>query len=301
MKKLLHHHVPLLYVASGIAIILLGFGGAGYAYYLQREALTATRAEFAAATSTLEAGIRDLNDRLAAADATNSDLQTLLRARTEENAAYGAKVNALASSVAQLDKLSKTDRELLQKYSAVYFLNENFIPAPLVSINPDYLTRPDSELQIHGQVNPHLEALLKAAAANGTPLEILSAYRSFGTQAALKTNYKVSYGAGTANQFSADQGYSEHQLGSTVDFTTEKDGDNLNSFKNTTAYDWLREHGHEFGFVLSYPEGNKYFTFEPWHWRFVGVELATKLHAEGKYFYDLDQRDINQYLVKIFD
>jgi len=63
----------------------------------------------------------------------------------------------------------------------------------------------------------------------------------------------------------------------------------------------LNEYAHEYGFVLSYAEGNSYFMFEPWHWRFVGVELATRLKNEGKKFYDLDQREINQYLVKIFD
>ena len=59
---------------------------------------------------------------------------------------------------------------------------------------------------------------------------------------------------------------------------------------------------HEFGFSMSYPRDNPLgVMYEPWHWRFIGVALATKLHNENKYFYDLDQREIDTYLSKIFD
>jgi LAS superfamily LD-carboxypeptidase LdcB len=131
-------------------------------------------------------------------------------------------------------------------------------------------------------------------------LKILSAYRSFGEQGILKSGYKTFYGSG-ANQFSADQGYSEHQLGTTVDFTTSKLGLNFESFKNTPEYSWLATNAYKYGFTLSYPEGNSFYQFEPWHWRFVGTKLATRLHEEGKYFYDMDQRLIDQYLISIFD
>ncbi|MEK7495870.1 MAG: D-alanyl-D-alanine carboxypeptidase family protein, partial [Patescibacteria group bacterium] len=64
---------------------------------------------------------------------------------------------------------------------------------------------------------------------------------------------------------------------------------------------WLTENAYKYGFILSYPKQNTYYRFEPWHWRFVGVALATKLHDGNKYFYDLSQREIDQYLVSIFD
>ena len=108
------------------------------------------------------------------------------------------------------------------------------------------------------------------------------------------------YGSG-ANSFSADQGYSEHQLGTTIDFTTEEIGASSSVFGKTTAYQWLLENAYKYGFILSYPEANKYYQFEPWHWRFVGRGLAEKLHQEGKNFYDLDQREIDEYLISFFD
>jgi hypothetical protein len=52
--------------------------------------------------------------------------------------------------------------------------------------------------------------------------------------------------------------------------------------------------------VLSYPKNNSYYVYEPWHWRFVGVVLSSKLRQEGKNFYDLDQREIDNYLIDIF-
>ena len=113
----------------------------------------------------------------------------------------------------------------------------------------------------------------------------------------------MTYGSGTANQFSADQGYSEHQLGTTLDFTTPVIKGALLSFAKTTAYTWMNDNAYKYGFVISYPKQNTYYEYEPWHWRFVGRELATYLHNidNGGYFYQLDQRFIDTYLVKIFD
>ena len=110
------------------------------------------------------------------------------------------------------------------------------------------------------------------------------------------------YGAGTANQFSADQGYSEHQLGTAVDLITTGQGGMLDqAFAKTDAYGWLTENAYKYGFILSYPSGNSYYLYEPWHWRYVGVELATDLHEKSGYFYDLDQRATDTYLISIFD
>ena len=108
------------------------------------------------------------------------------------------------------------------------------------------------------------------------------------------------YGAG-ANQFSADQGYSEHQLGTALDFATTEIGAGFDGFEKTDAYRWLLDNAYQYGFILSYPQNNNYYQFEPWHWRFVGRDLAKKLSKEDKNFYDLDQREIDEYLISFFD
>ncbi|MCH8871748.1 M15 family metallopeptidase, partial [candidate division KSB1 bacterium] len=154
--------------------------------------------------------------------------------------------------------------------------------------------------QISSKVWSHLENLIDDAAGGGVTLWIVSAYRSFGTQSSLKAAYRISYGSG-ANAFSADQGYSEHQLGTTIDFTTRNLGGGLSGFNDTEAYQWLLDNAYRYGFVLSYPEGNAYYIFEPWHWRFVGTELAHQLNRDTTNFYDAPQREIDEYLLNIFD
>ena len=83
-------------------------------------------------------------------------------------------------------------------------------------------------------------------------------------------------------------GILEHQLGTAVDFTSVSLGAVFEKFDSTTPYFWLTENAYTYGFVLSYPKDNAYYIYEPWHWRYVGVELATKLKNEKKNFYDMD-------------
>lgn len=278
---------------AALIVILLAAGGV-FAYYLQHAELTATQGAFASSTIAYEVKVHDLESRI-------TELNATLKSELERSSEYGREIESLNSDVSTYEKLSKTDRELLQKYSNVFFLSENFAPSLLAPINPEILFRKDSNSQIHSNIKTPLENMVRNATRDDAPILILSAYRSFGTQAGLKAGYSVTYGKGTANQFSADQGYSEHQLGSAIDFTTPQDKGNLDTFEKSPGFTWLQNHAHEYGFTLSYGKGNKFFQYEPWHWRFIGVQLATKLKNEGKTFYDLDQREINEYLVTIFD
>jgi len=206
----------------------------------------------------------------------------------------------LTGTVNILEKLQNTDEELLQKYSKVYFLNEHYVPPRLREIPENFVDSKDPEELIHTEVWPQLRSLLEEAEDENIPLRVVSAYRSFSEQSKLKTGYTVVYGSG-ANAFSADQGYSEHQLGTTIDFSTAERNRVLDGFENTEAYKWLQKNAYKFGFVLSYPHGNSYYVFEPWHWRYVGKKLAQDLNKNDAYFYDWDQRKIDEYLVSFFD
>jgi len=293
---------PSVYFMLGTIFITLAIIGYGsYEYYLQKVTLKYTETELASTTEVYRKNIEFLRSQLTSKKEENTSLYVSLEAEHERNNIFGAQVESMSSVVGQLYKLSKTDRELLQKYSNIYFLNENYIPSALSPIDPIFLFRKEKPETIHANIKPYLEKMLQAAQENSVPILVLSAYRSFGTQASLKTSYKITYGTTAANKFSADQGYSEHQLGSTVDLTTPTGGEILAGFDKTKSYTWLLENAYKYGFILSYEKGNKFYQFEPWHWRFIGVELATKLHNEGKNFYSVDQREINEYLVKIFD
>lgn len=282
-------------VASGLlGLVLLGF--ASYRVWLLHEEAVDLRNNVKELIESLD----NTRDMLSRTEEENRTLALDLSGTKSRLNYYEEEARTNKHVIFNLEKLTQTDPELLKKYSKVYFLNENYAPEGLSPIPRQFAYGKAASPQIHSKVLTHLEALLNAASESDTPMQVVSGYRSFSTQASLKSNYKVTYGAGTANQFSAEQGYSEHQLGTAVDFTASSTVP-FNNFEKSPSYAWLQEYAHLHGFILSYPKQNKYYQFEPWHWRFVGIELATKLHDEGKFFYDLDQRDIDQYLIKLFN
>ncbi|MEK7576527.1 MAG: D-alanyl-D-alanine carboxypeptidase family protein [Patescibacteria group bacterium] len=292
-----------------LALVGLGVIGATvYELYLLNKKnaelvqnLNQLRTEQAATARSLKDTISILDQNLSLTKSEQDKLRGVLDSEQERARTQAAQLESISGSVGTLEKLTYTDKELLQKYSKIYFLNENYIPSKLNKIPSQYVYQTKEDLQLHTSILPHLIALLEGNTNTDFDLRVISAYRSFGTQADLKSSYSVTYGAGSANQFSADQGYSEHQLGTTVDFTTVRTGADFSSFKETYDYKWLLENAYKYGFTLSYLESNTYYQFEPWHWRFVGIKLATHLHDERKHFYDLDQREIDTYLVSIFD
>jgi len=249
----------------------------------------------------LEALLNETKNMLEDTLEEKEDLEDDLDDEKDRNNEFEEQIEKIGSTVGVLDKLAKTDEELLQKYSKVYFLNEHYIPPKLKEIDTEFVYRQGGDPEfIHAEVYPFLKEMFEDALEDGVKLWVVSAFRSFDEQRALKGAYTVTYGSG-ANTFSADQGYSEHQLGTTLDFTTENLGGGLTNFESTAAYTWLLDNAHKYGFVLSYPKDNAYYIFEPWHWRFVGTDLARDLHSDGTFFYDMDQRDIDAYLISLFD
>lgn len=250
--------------------------------------------------ASLEQAIASLTSSLEEVREERDELHEQLEQEQSNFRALEKRVGSALKTVGELDKLAKTDAELLQKYSKVFFLNEHYAPPRTLPIPKEFLFDESDPQYLHHQVLPFLEDMMRDAHDDEVDLRVVSAFRSFEEQTVLKSAYTVTYGSG-ANSFSADQGYSEHQLGTTVDLSLPTLGSELTGFETTEAYTWLTEHAHRYGFVLSYPNANGYYIFEPWHWRFVGEDLARYLHRKGLNFYDLDQRTIDTYLVSLFD
>lgn len=128
------------------------------------------------------------------------------------------------------------------------------------------------------QMNKMLAAIKKAGQGS---ISIRSGFRSYGTQTALFARYARQEGSEeAANRYSARAGYSEHQTGYAFDI-----GKIDESFDQTKAFKWLQEHAHEYGFIMRYPKSKESITgyiYEPWHYRYVGVELATAVKQSGK-------------------
>ncbi|MFZ2049114.1 MAG: M15 family metallopeptidase, partial [Minisyncoccia bacterium] len=253
--------------------------------YLNTE-LASTTAQLSKTTDLLSQNLKSLNDQ-------NAGFYNTLTSAQQNIDTVKNQVGGVEQTVGTLQKLSQTDPELLKKYSKVYFMNENYTPAHLTNIPTEYLYSEKRPEQFLTEAWPFLKNLFDSAKSSGVNLYAKSAYRSFAEQQTLKSVYSVVYGAGTANSFSADQGYSEHQIGTTMDFITSGLGGQLDGFDGTQAYEWLMSNAYRYGFILSYPKGNAYFVYEPWHWRFVGTKLATYLHDNKLNFYDMDQRDID--------
>ncbi len=291
-------------VALKVVLALFIIGSAGFHVYTGQQ-LAETRSTVATKNTEFDTQIASLTTELTIVKAVNVELAEIVQSQQENTNSLEEtvknRISRISSTVKDLETLSDTDPELLQKYSKIFFLNEHYIPKSIKDVDSRYLFDPNKKIQVHGKVEPYLEKLLAAADKAKVPVKVISGYRSFGVQSSIKSNYTVTYGAGTANQFSADQGYSEHQLGTTLDFTTSTLGAAFETFNNTPAYTWLKENAHKYGFVLSYPITNQYYQFEPWHWRFVGEDLAIRLYRDKKFFYDLDQRTIDKYLLVLFN
>lgn len=294
----------ILFIIVLVAIIY----GATQIVSLKRD-VTFLKAELASTTLALAYNADFLVKNFSKLSKETADISTTLSATQENVNAVTNKVGGVEQTVGSisgtlgtLQKLSEIEKEILKKYSKVYFLSENYVPAHLTVIPEEYVYTAGRQEQFLSGAWVHLKNLLDAAKKDGVALYVKSGYRSFTEQKSLKSAYSVTYGAGTANAFSADQGYSEHQLGSTVDFiTTGMNGQLTTAFDKTGAYIWLINNAHKYGFTLSYSKGNKYYMYEPWHWRYVGVQLATFLHDNSINFYEMEQREVDKFLVSVFD
>jgi LAS superfamily LD-carboxypeptidase LdcB len=302
-------HSHFAAVTTGLFVVAL-VGLSGYLVYQElafRAYRTTTDARLASMNDTLATLASDTDARLQANDQKDTTLSDMLYNNQkriddlESNVqGFDSTVGTLSGSVKTLEKLSTTDPELLQKYSRIYFLNENYLPSDLTVIDEKYDLVNGKQVSVLTDMWPFLKELMDDATRAKIDIMVLSGYRSFAEQANLKESYTVRYGAG-ANGFSADQGYSEHQLGTAVDFTTNAAGEELSSFEASPAFDWLQKNAYRYGFILSYPKDNAYYVYEPWHWRFVGKELAADLHRKNENFYDMEQREIDGYLSTLFD
>ena len=164
----------------------------------------------------------------------------------------------------------------------VYALPEQYQPPDLVpaseaNYSAEYLIRSIIAEDLNGMRNGILEA--------GVPeVGLIAGYRSIDDQAALFARREQELGSAAAADGTARPGHSEHHLGTAVDFRPIGASDVDQSFGDTPTGQWLEQHSWEYGFILSYPKGAEDLTcykYEPWHFRYVGRELAKRVHDSG--------------------
>ncbi|GAA2075150.1 hypothetical protein GCM10009840_06260 [Pseudolysinimonas kribbensis] len=119
-----------------------------------------------------------------------------------------------------------------------------------------------------------------AQSPTGDGLTVVSPYRSYPDQVSVYNGWVRRLGQAQADRQSARPGYSEHQTGLAVDIDTATN----QGFGTTAAGQWLAQNSWRYGFVVRYQQGQEPITgyeYEPWHFRYVGVELATELQKQG--------------------
>jgi D-alanyl-D-alanine carboxypeptidase len=165
-------------------------------------------------------------------------------------------------------------------------ISTSYVPQQLAL--PDVPERTDKtveERSVRGDIVAPLESMFDAAAKDGHSLMIGSAYRSATLQKLYFDTYAANSGIVAANQYSAFPGQSEHQTGLAVDISSVSRSCYLDAcFTSTPDGQWLAANGYKYGFTLRYPEGKTAITgynFEPWHYRYVGIDLATALYQSN--------------------
>lgn len=164
---------------------------------------------------------------------------------------------------------------LVNKY---HKLDENYEPSDLTIIDSKYASG-TQKLRKEAQIK--FEEMASDMAKENLKIYAGSTYRSYTYQKGLYDRYVKKDGFAAAETYSARSGYSEHQLGLAVDIVNDK-WDYLS--ENDKEYDYLVKNSYKYGFILRYPRGSEYITgymFEDWHFRYLGIELATKVFNSG--------------------
>jgi len=124
--------------------------------------------------------------------------------------------------------------------------------------------------------------MFNAAKKEDLTLIINSSFRSYEDQEEIYNYYKINKGEEAANKIAAKAGFSEHQTGMSVDIQTY--GSNASTFEEFDEFKWLQNNAHKYGFILRYPKGKEYLTgykYESWHYRYVGIEVATYIYQNN--------------------
>ncbi len=185
--------------------------------------------------------------------------------------------------------------EYLVLLNKTHTSGENYCPPDLTALD-NSMTLYGKEIQLREYAAKATEALISELHARGyTDIVVTSGYRSYSYQQSLFNTYigqeMAAHPDWTEQQareyvltYSAAPGTSEHHTGDCIDLISTGNVVLDESFAKNPAYDWLKDNAHHFGFILRYPKNKTEITgysYEPWHYRFVGVKAATEIYEQG--------------------
>lgn len=138
--------------------------------------------------------------------------------------------------------------------------------------------------QLRAEAARAAHTMMDAAKAEGVTLTVSSAYRSYAVQQQTYQHWVSINGQRLADQLSARPGYSEHQTGLAIDFSSPEGCRLEECYEDTRAGRWLAKNAQNYGFILRFPKGQQAVTgylFEPWHYRYLGKDLTARYVASG--------------------
>ncbi len=171
-----------------------------------------------------------------------------------------------------IETITNTD-DLLILVNKYHALPDDYEPKDLIKVGSQYMQREAGE---------QMNKLLKDINDSGLYLQAQSGYRSISTQRSIYNRYVRTYGQEYTDTVSARPTHSEHHTGLAMDLS--HDGTLEKTFENTKQFEWLQENAYKYGFIMRYPKDKIYMTgydYEPWHYRYVGVEIATLIKNEN--------------------
>lgn len=165
---------------------------------------------------------------------------------------------------------------LVNKY---YSLPDKYAPDDIVEISSQYAYPGNS---IKAEVYEAFKEMSKASKQDNITLIINSSYRSYEEQKQIYDDYSDKNGQEYADKYAARPNFSEHQTGLSIDIFSP--GYGMKTFETSPAFTWLNENCYKYGFILRYPKGKENITgysYEAWHYRYLGKDLAKKVHDEN--------------------
>lgn len=160
-----------------------------------------------------------------------------------------------------------------------YQLDQNYVPTDLEMLSLSYA---HENKQLRKNAKEAFEQLSEDAKTLGYRIIATSTYRDYHYQKKLFDDYTEKKGEAYALNCSAKPGHSEHQTGLAVDVAGSND--DYDEFESSIEFPWMKENAHLYGFILRYPKGKEKITgfkYEPWHYRYVGPEIAKIIYENN--------------------
>lgn len=176
----------------------------------------------------------------------------------------------------------KEQSQYLILVNKIHGLDKNYQPDDLCGVQSYADDRNPKYQMLRAEAANAFNQLSVAAGKDNYIIKLTTGYRSYAYQQQLHDSYISRNGGTWTEQYSAEPGYSEHQTGLAADVSAPSVNYKLvTKFGETAEGKWLAENAHRFGFIIRYPEGKEDITgyeYEPWHIRYVGVDIATQIY-----------------------